>query len=83
LKNNYPNPFNGTTKIIYKINKDDRYNMELFDITGKRIENIFDKYIKRGEYEINYSADKLSSGIYFIKLSSNANNKTIKIILNK
>ncbi|MDD5362108.1 MAG: YCF48-related protein [Ignavibacteria bacterium] len=83
LQNNYPNPFNSTTKIIYKINKDDRYKLELFNITGKKIETLFDKYIKRGEYEINYNANNLSSGIYFIKLSSNANNKAIKIILNK
>ncbi len=83
LERNYPNPFNNSTKIIYKINKNNRYKLEFFEITGKKIDTIFEKFIERGEYEINYGAAKISSGIYLLKLSSVDKSKTIKIVVTK
>ena len=73
LYQNYPNPFNSNTKIEFKIFKNNFYKLELFDLTGRKIENIFNKFFQKGSYEIIYSSIKLSSGIYYYKLSSDNN----------
>jgi photosystem II stability/assembly factor-like uncharacterized protein len=70
LEQNYPNPFNLRTNIEFKLIKNDFYSLEIFNIEGKRIEIIFSEFKQEGNFSINYDAKKLSSGIYFYKLSS-------------
>lgn len=83
---NYPNPFNIETKVVVKINKKDFYYLEVYNTSGKRVDVLFsEKYFNEGEYRISFSGDKLSSGIYFLKLYSNKNQNplTKKIVLIK
>jgi len=83
LYQNYPNPFNQQTKIKYNIIKNDKYKLEIYDILGKKVDEIFNKSYKVGNYEINYNAGNLSSGIYIYKLSSVNNFLTKKLLLIK
>lgn len=80
LYQNYPNPFNNQTKIRFNILKNGRYKLEIFDVLGKKTDEIFNKNYSNGYYEITLNADNLSSGIYFYKLSSE-NNITLKKFL--
>ncbi len=83
---NYPNPFNIETKVVVKINKKDFFCLEVYNTSGKKVDVLFyDKYFNEGEYKISFSGDKLSSGIYFLKLYSNKNQNplTKKIVLIK
>ncbi len=68
LKQNYPNPYNFSTKISYNIPYDCHVKLILFDICGRKIKNLVDKFQKRDFYSINYNANQLASGIYFYKL---------------
>jgi 1,4-alpha-glucan branching enzyme len=82
---NFPNPFNGKTKIEINIMKPEHIKLNIFDITGRNVENIYDGYMQSGitnfYWDPNSSAGKeLSSGIYFLKLYME-NNLTIKKIM--
>ncbi|MFA7361667.1 MAG: YCF48-related protein [Candidatus Kapaibacterium sp.] len=68
LHQNYPNPFNNTTNIMIEIKERDFYKLEIYDVTGKKVDNLLEGIKTPGTYQINYNASKLSSGIYFYKL---------------
>jgi photosystem II stability/assembly factor-like uncharacterized protein len=70
LFQNCPNPFNGKTTIKYTIHKKNIYKLELYNILGEKVYEIFDKELIEGNYKINFNAGNLTSGIYIYKLSS-------------
>jgi photosystem II stability/assembly factor-like uncharacterized protein len=83
LFQNYPNPFNIRTTIKLTINKKSIYRLEVFDILGKKVSELFNKKLKEGNYEIKYNADNLTSGIYIYKLSSEKTSYAKKFLLIK
>lgn len=70
LYQNYPNPFNYSTRISFDILKPGFYKLEFFDATGRRIETLFSREFKPGNYEFTFNAGYMSSGVYFYKLGS-------------
>jgi len=84
LYQNYPNPFNSITRIPFEISKKSNINIAVFDILGREIETIINKAFEPGKYEVGYSADKISSGIYFYKMVINGSaNMSNKFLLKK
>ena len=75
LYQNYPNPFNPVTKIkfdIPQVNGSSSSDVKLiiYDQLGREVENLVDKELSSGTYEVTWDAGKYSSGIYFFKLSA-------------
>ncbi|MBK8980915.1 MAG: T9SS type A sorting domain-containing protein [Ignavibacteria bacterium] len=83
LGQNYPNPFNNMTSIEFSINVSGNYKMEIFDITGRKADEVFNEIKSPGTYRLNYNAGKLTSGVYIYKLSSDKINQTRKFLLIK
>ncbi|MBS1518938.1 MAG: T9SS type A sorting domain-containing protein [Bacteroidetes bacterium] len=70
LSQNYPNPFNPSTHIKYQIPKDGKVKLIIYNVLGKEILTLVDKFQQAGRYEINFNAVNLSSGIYFYRFES-------------
>ncbi|RJP73409.1 MAG: DUF4185 domain-containing protein [Ignavibacteriales bacterium] len=83
LNQNYPNPFNPSTKITFRVPKESIVSIKLYNALGEMISEILNKNCKPGNYEINYNASWLSSGIYFYKMEAGEFMKTRKMILIK
>ncbi|MBK9331789.1 MAG: T9SS type A sorting domain-containing protein [Ignavibacteria bacterium] len=83
LGQNYPNPFNNMTSIEFSIKETGKYKMEIFEMTGRKADVIFDEIKTPGVYRLNYSADKFSSGVYIYRLSSVKMDLTKKFLLIK
>ena len=83
LGQNYPNPFNTETIIEFAVTERTYYRLEIFDVLGKKVDEIMNKFLNVGEYKISYNAGMLSSGTYFYKLSSTELQQTRKLILIK
>ena len=83
LYQNSPNPFNSTTKIIYKLNSKSDVILSVFDINGKRIKILVDIIQQAGKYEMMFDAAGLPSGIYFYQLRTDNYQETKKMILIK
>jgi len=84
LKQNFPNPFNNSTNIKYKTEKTSNIKLIIFDITGKKITTLINKKQSKGNYEIRFDGNNLSSGIYFYSLLFDGNRMgTKKMILLK
>lgn len=71
LYQNYPNPFNNETIIEFSIDQINHYKLEVFNILGERIKELFSEKFNNGKYKYKFNADGIASGIYIYKLSSN------------
>jgi hypothetical protein len=96
LSQNYPNPFNPSTTIKYSIptnvkseihQKDggQALNVKLvvYDILGREVVSLVNEVQKQGNYEVNFNANNLTSGIYFYRLQSGNFSESKKMILIK
>jgi len=83
LKQNYPNPFNPSTTISFTIPKADFVTLKVYNSAGKEVRTLLNKKIEQGNYDINFDADNLSSGIYFYTLVSSNFTSTKKMMLVK
>jgi len=83
VNQNYPNPFNPTTKIKFGLPKSDFVNAKIYDILGKEIQVLANEKLDAGEYEIDWNAESLPSGVYFIRIQSSGNVKILRTVLLK
>ncbi len=83
LYNNYPNPFNPSTKIRYAISQTAFTTMKVYSILGEEVAALINEIKTPGIYEINFDASKLTSGTYFYKLESGNFSQTKKMIILK
>ena len=80
---NFPNPFNSSTKIQYSIQRSSKVAIKIFDILGNEIETMVKEEKPAGTYEIIWYAEGLPSGIYFYQLRAGDFVETKKMILLK
>ena len=83
LEQNYPNPFNPSTKINYSIPQSGLISLKVYDVLGNEIATLVNAEKPAGNYEVNFNASQLSSGIYFYKLQVGLFVETKKMILLK
>ena len=83
LKQNYPNPFNPSTNISFSIQVPGLVTLRVYGILGEEVAELLNEFKEAGNYEINFSAANLPTGIYIAKLSTGNNFQTIKMSLLK
>jgi len=89
LEQNYPNPFNPTTTIRYSI-PDDNVSVRIivYDIKGREVQTLVNSKQSAGSYSVVWNAtnklgEKVSSGIYFYRITTNKFSATKKMMLIK
>lgn len=80
---NYPNPFNPTTKIRYYIGESGEVRLNVYNMLGEKVKELYNGYQEKGEYVIDFSGNNLPSGVYMCRIESNGKSKAIKMLLNK
>lgn len=83
LSQNYPNPFNPSTKIRFGIQHSTSADITIYDIMGRKVENILQKQLTPGTYEVKWDASKYSSGVYFYRFTTPGFSDMKKMILLK
>lgn len=71
LYQNYPNPFNPITNINFDIAKSGMVQIKVYDVLGKEVETLANEVLQPGRYKTSFDAAKLSSGIYFYRITTN------------
>lgn len=79
----YPNPFNNATNIEYSLSKSGAVAISIYDILGRKLEDLIDKNQAAGKYIINWNASIYPTGIYFVKLRLGDFSETKKITIMK
>lgn len=83
LGQNYPNPFNPNTKIYFSIPKSGFTSLKIYDMLGREIKSIVNEDLAAGEYQIDFNASNLPSGMYYYSLRSGSSLTTRKMALIK
>ena len=83
LNNIYPNPFNTSTKINYYIPYSSKIQLNIYDILGKEIQNLYNGQNSQGFHTIDWNADNLSSGLYIVQMKTNNKVLNKKVMLIK
>ncbi len=83
LEQNYPNPFNPSTKIRFSIPNRSFVKLVVYDISGKEMGVLNNGEMNAGIYIADVDASRLSSGVYFYRLSTEKFTDTKKMIVVK
>lgn len=81
LHQNFPNPFNPSTKISWQSPVDGWQTLKVYDLLGNEIVTLVDEYKTAGVYEVKFNGINLPSGIYFYQIKAGDFIKTMKMIL--
>ncbi|MGH7450694.1 MAG: S8 family serine peptidase, partial [bacterium] len=65
LAQNFPNPFNPTTHIVFHISRTGRVSLKIYDLQGREVATLVNEVKAPGTYEILWDASKFASGVYF------------------
>lgn len=83
LNQNYPNPFNPSTKIRFSIPSYDYVNLQVYDMLGRAVQTLINSNLMPGEYEVEFDASNIASGIYYYRLQAGNNTEIRKLTLVK
>jgi hypothetical protein len=81
---NYPNPFDNKTNIVFVIPDNAQTTLEVFDLSGKLLQTLFKGEAKAKEkYKLEFDGSAHPAGIYIYRLTAGDKTLTGKMILNR
>ena len=83
LSQNFPNPFNPSTRINYFVPKESFVNIKVYDFLGREVADLVNETKSIGSYELMFDASSLPSGTYFYSMIAGDYSATKKMILVK
>jgi hypothetical protein len=83
LEQNYPNPYNPSTTIIYTLNSNGKVHLSVYDLLGKEVSVLVNGVQTQGKHEVIFSGNSLSNGVYFYRLQTDKEVITKKMTLMK
>ena len=84
LDNNYPNPFNPSTKISFVLGTTGHATLKVFNLLGQEVATLADGDFNDGDTQtFTFDASKFSSGIYYYQLKSGTTTQIKKMMLLK
>jgi len=94
LEQNYPNPFNPSTKIKFTVpdviatplerGKQSQFvTLKVYDVLGREVGTLVNEEKSAGRYEVEFSAENLTSGIYFYRMEADKFIEVKKMIILK
>ena len=79
----FPNPFNNSTNLTFRIERQSRVRIDIFDMLGRRVSNLVNTELSAGSHSVVWDADRLPSGVYFCRLAVDDHSMTTRITLLK
>ncbi len=84
LYQNFPNPFNPSTKINFDLPKDSKVTLVIYDILGRVVKRLLNSEFRQaGRYSIDFNASNYASGVYFYRIESGDYVMSKKMVLVK
>jgi len=80
---NYPNPFNAATQISFSLPNAGNVELTVSNVLGQRVATLLSGYQPSGNQHIIWDARDVASGIYFARMQTGAQVKSIKMVLLK
>jgi hypothetical protein len=79
INSNYPNPFNATTTIKFKLYENGFLCCKIYNYLGQEVETLVDENLIPSEYSCTWIPRNCASGVYYCKIKFNDTEKIIKM----
>ncbi len=76
LLGNFPNPFSGATLVQYVLSESGPIDLSIYDVTGKRVEQLAQGSQERGSHAVWLDGNALAAGVYVAVLKAEGNRYT-------
>lgn len=83
LSQNFPNPFNNGTKILFELPYKSHVTISIYDILGGKVSIIANNEFPGGQNEVTFFGNQFASGIYFYEIKAGSFIQTKKMVLIK
>ncbi len=83
LEDNFPNPFNPSTEIRYQLSTASQVTLKVYDVLGREVATLAEGKESAGYYKVKFDGSRLSSGLYFYRLTANNFSSAKKMMLVK
>jgi len=83
IKQNFPNPFNPSTKIYFGIPEESRVVLKVYNLLGQEVATLVNEVKEPGHHYVNFNASNLNSGIYLYQIEAKNYKVTKKMMLVK
>ena len=84
LMQNYPNPFNPSTVIKFSVEKQEHATVKIYNTLGELVMTLFDGVAEPGRYyRLTVDGSRLSSGLYFYKITTDSRVAVKKMLMLK
>jgi Secretion system C-terminal sorting domain len=83
IAQNYPNPFNPVTTIKFSIPQSSKVTLKVYDILGREVSTLINDTRNAGNYEVNFEASGLASGMYIYTITAGDYTASKKMMLLK
>jgi len=85
---NYPNPFNPETTIAFTLPKDGLVTIDVYNIKGQKVKSIVAGNFNAGNHQVAWNGDndnhqKVGSGVYFYRMTTDGYSSVKKMLLMK
>jgi len=81
LDQNFPNPFNPETRIAFDLPRSEHVIMEVFNITGQKVQTVVDNSLAAGSHEVQFYASDLPSGLYYYSITAGKFRQVKKMVV--
>lgn len=80
----FPNPFTGSTKIRYSLYTSQTTSIQVYSATGQLVATPLPPQTRtEGEHELNFQAEKLPAGLYFLVLQTGQSLSTRRMVISR
>jgi hypothetical protein len=83
LYQNFPNPFNPATEIVFDVPEADRIKLVIYNSLGQRVRTLVDRTLEAGIHSYYFDGSGIASGVYFYRLQATNFEKTRRMIFVK
>jgi hypothetical protein len=83
LNQNFPNPFNGNTKIVFEVPHAVFVSLKVYDLLGRLAATLTNEPTKAGKYQALFDGSGFATGVYFYRLQAGEFVQTKRLILLK
>ena len=83
LMQNYPNPFNPTTSISFTLPHSGYVTLKVYNAIGEEVATLVNGFKTAQQYNVNFNASNLPSGVYIYSIQYNNQTISKKMILMK
>lgn len=77
----FPNPFNTSTEIRYRLAANDMVTLKVYDILGREAATLVDAATRAGGHEVTFDGSGLASGVYIVRFTAGRSVHSGKIVL--